>query len=517
MSNGDEPLGSDASRPAFATVVRGYDKRQVDHYVSRLEGEHAQLAAEHQRAFRQIQDMGAHIREVSGELTELRQQPRQLERASFRDLGPMVDQILALAEKQADAITTAAAQKGAEHQADAEKALGEARDLAEKLRADGAAAHEKSEQEAKRVDELAAQRAEQARQEAEALVEAARMQAQKELETARQQTQQEIAQWREAVEQELGAQRTAANEKNVALHAEAQQYTTDLRRKAEEAAAAQHQQLMVVQKETEARRDALTQLEAELTAAQQQLGQVRQESTAAKRELSQVQHQHTEVSQSLSGELERLEQARRAAESAERHAKDVRARVQREAERVASMAAAAVMAAAQRGAETGEYPQVVANVNGLLANEGLAPPPLEGLTPVSPAAAPVSPGPVGSAPVSPAPAGSAPLADVPPFEELRRPERRTEQSGEQPPVRRGGSLFERPGGEQRRGDERRGEERSGEERGTQLPRREPDQLRREIEQEAAEAAIPMQRGPQTPPAQRPDRADEPDRIPADAE
>jgi hypothetical protein len=471
MSSADEPLGSDASRPAFATAVRGYDKRQVDHYISRLENEQAQLAAEHQRAFRQIKDMGAHLREVTAELNDVRQQPRQLDKASFRDVGPFIDQMFALAEKQADAITTAAAQKAAELQAETEKTLAEAREHAEKMRSDGQAAHEKAEQEAKRVDELSAQRAEQARGEAEALIEAARMQAQKELETARQQMQQEIAQWKEAVEQELVAARSAANEKNVALHAEAQQYTTELRRKAEEAAAAQHQQLMVLQKESDARKEALTQLEAELTAAQQQLGQVRQEGGQAKRELAQVQHQHDEVSQSLRGELERLEQARRAAESADRHAKDVRARVQREAERVASLAAAAVMAAAQRGAETGEYPQVVANVNGLLAAEGLAPPP-------APAQAPVSPAPVSGVPVSPAPAER-------PTEPHQRP-RRQHQDG--PP------RLERPADV--RFESRRGEPAAApaEERRPRLPQREPDQLRREIEQEAAEAAIPAQRG-----------------------
>jgi hypothetical protein len=132
--------------------------------------------------------------------------------------------------------------------------------------------------------------------------------------------------------------------------------------------------------------------------------------------------------------------------------------------------------------------------------------------------------------VSPAPAGLAPLADVPPFEALRRPERRPEQSAEQPPVRRGGTLFERDErrAEARRAEERRSDERladeqrgeprrSGEPRRGELPRREPDQLRREIEQEAAEAAIPAQRTPQDQAVQRPDRADEPDRIPADAE
>jgi peptidoglycan DL-endopeptidase RipA len=512
MSNGDEPFGSDGSRPAFATVVRGYDKRQVDHHISRLENDQARLAAEHQRAFRQIQDMGAHLREVTGELHELRTQPRQLDRASFRDVGPMVDQILALAEKQADLITTAAAEKGAELAAEAEKALAEAREAADKLRTD----------------------------------------AQSDRENTRQQTQKEMSERRDSVEKELAAQRQAANEKNVALHAEAQQYTTDLRRKADEAAAERQQQLMVMQKEIEARREALTQLEAELTAAHQQLGQVRQEATSAKNELAQVQHQYAEVSHNLNGELERLEQARRAAESAERHAKDVRARVQREAERVASLAAAAVMAAAQRGAETGEYPQVAANVSGLLASEGLTPPPspVSPVSPVSPApspsavesSAPVSPAPVSPAPVSPAPVSLAPVspaaarpvspapapvappAVLPPpaalpsvhhgLDDVPRPR----QTVAEMPLRRPARperIFEAPS------DDGLTEELPPVRRRalSDLPRREPDQIRREIEQEAVEAAIPLQRVPD---AERGAGADgelipEDERIPADAD
>jgi cell division septum initiation protein DivIVA len=364
MPNADE--SRDDIRPPFAVTVRGYDKRQVDQYVSRLESDAAGLDAERQRALRQIKDMGQHLHQLQAELNEAQQRRPQLDRASFRDVGPFVDQILALAEKQADLITNAAAQRAAEQQTEAEKALAEAREYAEKMRTESTAAHERAEQEAKRVDEQSAKQAEQARGEADALIEAARKQAQKELETARAQTQQEIAQWKDAVDQELAALRTAANEKNVALHAEAQQYTTELRRRADEQSAQHQQQLQVIQKETEARRQALTQLEAELNTAQQQLMQVRQEGAAGKREVAQLEHRYDEVSQSLRGELERLEQARRAAESAERHAKDVRARVQREAERVASLAAAAVMAAAQRGAETGEYPQVMANVGGLL-------------------------------------------------------------------------------------------------------------------------------------------------------
>ena len=62
-------------------------------------------------------------------MTELRQRPAQVDRASFRDLGPMVDQILDLAEKQAGAITEAAAKRAAELH-EAEKALAAAREQA---------------------------------------------------------------------------------------------------------------------------------------------------------------------------------------------------------------------------------------------------------------------------------------------------------------------------------------------------------------------------------------------------
>jgi hypothetical protein len=96
----------------------------------------------------------------------------------------------------------------------------------------------------------------------------------------------------------------------------------------------------------------------ELESAQQRLGQSRQEGAAADREVNQLQQRLVEVRQTLSSELSRLDEARRSADSAEQHAKEVRARVQREAKRVAELAAAAVMAAAAGGPSTGEYRQV---------------------------------------------------------------------------------------------------------------------------------------------------------------
>ena len=103
----------------------------------------------------------------------------------------------------------------------------------------------------------------------------------------------------------------------------------------------------------------LAELQSELDAAQQRLAQSRQEAATAEREFSQLQHRLGEVRQDLTIELNRLDEARRSADSAERHAKETRARVQREAKRVADLAAAAVMAAAAGGTDTGEFPKVV--------------------------------------------------------------------------------------------------------------------------------------------------------------
>jgi peptidoglycan DL-endopeptidase RipA len=98
-------------------------------------------------------NLTAHLQQLQAELTELRQRPPQVDRATFRDLGPMVDRILALAQMQAEAIVDTAAQRAAEHQAEAERVLGETREQADKLRADGEAAQERAEQEAKRINE----------------------------------------------------------------------------------------------------------------------------------------------------------------------------------------------------------------------------------------------------------------------------------------------------------------------------------------------------------------------------
>jgi chromosome segregation ATPase len=170
--------------------------------------------------------------------------------------------------------------------------------------------------------------------------------------------QQDLAQLQANVEQEIEERRSSAGQKIVALHAEAQQHATEVRRRADAEAASAQQQLAAVQQDIQSGKQAVAELQTELDVVQQHLEETRQTQQATERQIEQLEQRLTDTRQELTAELGRLEEARHAAEASERHAKEVRARVQREAKRVADLAAAAVMAAAAGGADTGEYPLV---------------------------------------------------------------------------------------------------------------------------------------------------------------
>src|SRR6476660_2813063 len=198
MSHGDEPYGRDehpASRPNFEVALRGYDKRQVEQYVTQVAGDIANLTAERDRTYAQLQNYAAQHQEMHAELTELRQRPPQLDRASFRDLGPMVEQIIALAEKQAEAIVTGAEERANERETLAERTLSEAREAADRTRAERRSAREEAEREAHRINEQSAAQLSRTQAETAQLVEQARNQVQQEIEAARTKSQQELAQW----------------------------------------------------------------------------------------------------------------------------------------------------------------------------------------------------------------------------------------------------------------------------------------------------------------------------------
>src|SRR5436189_127560 len=100
-----------ASEPGFDLALRGYARGQVDRYVAQLEAEIAALTAEREEAYAQIQALATQVHHLQQEMTQLRHQTAADASVSFRHLGPRVEQILTLAEEQAEAIRASAVQE----------------------------------------------------------------------------------------------------------------------------------------------------------------------------------------------------------------------------------------------------------------------------------------------------------------------------------------------------------------------------------------------------------------------
>ena len=388
-------VGEDANaRHTFDLAMRGYDKRQVDQHLTAVDGELAGLAAERDRAVAEISRLSAMAQSLQAELVELRERPVQIDRASFKDLGPMVEQMLTLAEKQAGTIIGAATHRASSREAESERLLNEARDRAaqmagdleaqlslrradieqfhesrraaaetelaqareqaDKVRTEAQVVRADAEQEAQRIAEQNGQHVERARAEAEAVLTAARRQGE-----------QELAQQRAELTQEIEGRRTEAAQRIAGLHAQAQQQADDLRRRMDEQAAAHQQQLAVLQEEILAQRKTMGDLQTQVDSADQQLAEYARQKATMDKDFAQLQQRLNEVNQAVAAEHVRLDEARRAGVAAEQHAKDVRAKVKQEAKRVAELAAAAVLAAAADVTDnTGEFPQVVPTQNG---------------------------------------------------------------------------------------------------------------------------------------------------------
>src|SRR5262245_58808251 len=105
MSSGPEvfPFNSTPSaEPTFEKAFNGYDKKQVDRYVQQVEAEITALAAEREETYAQISLLNQHVVGLHAELDAARRFVASGDTVSYRHLGPRVEQILALAEEQAD-------------------------------------------------------------------------------------------------------------------------------------------------------------------------------------------------------------------------------------------------------------------------------------------------------------------------------------------------------------------------------------------------------------------------------
>ena len=88
----------DAPPREFATVMRGYDKHQVDEHIRTLEVEVRQHREQAQASRR--------------ELSEAHRQIQEQERPTYSGLGARIEQLLRLAEEQATELVQASGVKG---------------------------------------------------------------------------------------------------------------------------------------------------------------------------------------------------------------------------------------------------------------------------------------------------------------------------------------------------------------------------------------------------------------------
>jgi cell division septum initiation protein DivIVA len=103
------PLLSEvATTPSFRLAFRGYDSREVDRYANYMESEVEAAAAVHQQLAADVRSLTEQLERAHEELAHLRRRPTVDDEVSFRHLGPRVEQILAEAQAEAEAIRAAA-------------------------------------------------------------------------------------------------------------------------------------------------------------------------------------------------------------------------------------------------------------------------------------------------------------------------------------------------------------------------------------------------------------------------
>ncbi|HKD98634.1 MAG TPA: hypothetical protein VKB69_13725, partial [Micromonosporaceae bacterium] len=128
MSHGGEMFVGDAavSNLGFATSLRGFDKREVAAYVQHAEMEIAALTAERDEAIRQAQALAMEAEHLRSALDQIQRARMHPPAATFADLGPRVEHIIALAEEQAASIIKGAESSIVALRAEAERLLAEA-------------------------------------------------------------------------------------------------------------------------------------------------------------------------------------------------------------------------------------------------------------------------------------------------------------------------------------------------------------------------------------------------------
>jgi cell division septum initiation protein DivIVA len=106
--------------PSFRLTFRGYDSREVDRYAHYMESEIEQATAVQHELAADVRSLAEQLDRAHEELAQLRRRPSVDDEVTFRHLGPRVEQILAEAHAEAEAIRAAATEHAAREREAAE-------------------------------------------------------------------------------------------------------------------------------------------------------------------------------------------------------------------------------------------------------------------------------------------------------------------------------------------------------------------------------------------------------------
>jgi cell division septum initiation protein DivIVA len=203
------------SRPpaVFDLVVRGYDRRQVDEHVTRLEQELAELAWQRDVLEAERQQVRAGREQLERERTEW-ERTKQDWQPSFSALGDRVSQILAMSQTEAEQLRAGTVRECAEERRKLARELASAKETVARQSAQSKAALRRELDAMRHAAEAESARiVHNARSEADAMLEAARhdvdgikIRAQELLASARQQRTRVALQLTEVTERVAAAQ-----------------------------------------------------------------------------------------------------------------------------------------------------------------------------------------------------------------------------------------------------------------------------------------------------------------------
>lgn len=131
-----DPLDESRYRPAFDVVLRGYDRRQVDDALSTAENEIGSLQQERELAYERLTHYANQIEQLQLDVYSLNQHLKEAERAKSPDRAAVtaqVQEILELAETEADKIRATAQAEVEQLRNSADETLARARLKSEQL------------------------------------------------------------------------------------------------------------------------------------------------------------------------------------------------------------------------------------------------------------------------------------------------------------------------------------------------------------------------------------------------